>query len=228
MKSLALRVKNLRVVVAGKTVVESADIAIARGEVGVLGGANGGGKSSLVNAIMGNSNYQIKEGLIELSGENITALTPDERTKKGLYVTWQNPVMIPGVKVFSLAKAMREQQGEEIKSLVALKNELESKAVEVGLTPQHINRSINDGFSGGERKRLELLWLLWSKPKVVVMDEIDSGMDEEGRSLLVTIIKKLAKQGVAFLIITHYDSMITALGAARIWGMKNGRLSARE
>lgn len=228
MKSLALRVKNLRVVVAGKTVVESADIAIARGEVGVLGGANGGGKSSLVNAIMGNSNYQIKEGLIELGGENITALTPDERTKKGLYVTWQNPVMIPGVKVFSLAKAMREQQGEEIKSLVALKNELESKAVEVGLTPQHINRSINDGFSGGERKRLELLWLLWSKPKVVVMDEIDSGMDEEGRSLLVTIIKKLAKQGVAFLIITHYDSMITALGAARIWGMKNGRLSARE
>ena len=228
MKSLALRVKNLRVVVAGKTVVESADIAIARGEVGVLGGANGGGKSSLVNAIMGNSNYQIKEGLIELGGENITALTPDERTKKGLYVTWQNPVMIPGVKVFSLAKAMREQQGEEIKSLVALKNELESKAVEVGLTPQHINRSINDGFSGGERKRLELLWLLWSKPKVVVMDEIDSGMDEEGRSLLVTIIKKLAKQGVAFLIITHYESMITALGAARIWGMKNGRLSARK
>lgn len=228
MKSLALRVKNLRVVVAGKTVVESADIAIARGEVGVLGGANGGGKSSLVNAIMGNSNYQIKEGLIELSGENITALTPDERTKKGLYVTWQNPVMIPGVKVFSLAKAMREQQGEQIESLVALKNELESKAVEVGLTPQHINRSINDGFSGGERKRLELLWLLWSRPKVVVMDEIDSGMDEEGRSLLVTIIKKLTKRGVAFLIITHYDSMITALGAARIWEMKNGRLSARK
>lgn len=228
MKSFALCVKNLRVLVAEKVVVESVNIKLDAGEVGVLKGANGGGKSSLVNTIMGNPNYQISEGLIELGGENIGALAPDERAKRGLYVAWQNPVMIPGVKVFSLAKAMRESSGEQIKSLVALKQELEKKAGGLGLTPQHLNRSINDGFSGGERKRLELLWLLWSKAKVVLMDEIDSGMDEEGRRLMVEIVKKLSKQGIAFLIVTHYDSMISALATSWIWEMKNGRLSARK
>ena len=158
----------------------------------------------------------------------ILMLNVDERARQGLFVAWQNPVTLPGVSVFALAKAALEAGGKKIEKLTELKAQLEVLAIRVGLTIEHVERSVNEGFSGGERKRLELLWLLLLEPKVAILDELDSGMDQGGRKLLIEIVQERKKRGMATLIVTHYEEMREKLEADKEWEMKNGQLQVRR
>lgn len=222
-----LTITSLSAVIENKSVLNGVSAKLKPSQIMAIIGANGGGKSSLAQVLLGNPEYEIKQGEIVYDGVDLIKLSVDERARRGLYVAWQNPVTIPGVTVFALCKAAYEARGEKIDSLSSFKQKLEKLALEVGLTEAHISRFVNDGFSGGEKKRLELLQLLILKPKLVVLDEIDSGLDKSGRELIIKIIKQLKDGGASFIVISHYEQLIEKIKAEIVMEMVNGQLHPR-
>lgn len=225
-----LSITNLQVTVKGKTVIDGLSLELFEGETAFLMGANGSGKSSLANVLLGNKEYRISniEGAkITFDGKDLLAMTTDGRAKAGLFVAWQNPIAIPGVSVFNLCKSSYEAMGNTIPSLTEFKKTLEDLAKKVGLTNSHVVRNINEGFSGGEKKRLELLQLLLLKPKLAVLDEIDSGIDSEGIKMTVKILQEMKEQGTSVILITHNKKLLDEVSADHKWEISNGRLSTR-
>ena len=195
-----LDIKNLQISVEDRSVLNGFDLQIKVGQVIALLGPNGSGKSSVAMALLGNPNYKVTDtSRIEFLGKDIKQLSVDERAKAGLYVAWQNPVSIPGVTVFNFCKSITSQTG----TLVEFKKYLEELLVKVGLPQEYISRGVNEGFSGGERKRLEMLQLLLLAPKLAVLDEVDSGLDSKGVQILAEIVNELKAIGTSFLLITH-------------------------
>lgn len=218
---ILLSIKGLCVEVAGKSVLRGMDLEIGTRQIHALMGANGSGKSSLANTLMGNPSYRAVGGRVMFGGGDLLAMTPDERSRAGLYVAWQNPITIPGVSVFSLCKASYEAHGRTIKKLTEFKKRLEELAVEVGLTKEYVGRGVNEGFSGGERKRLELLQLLLLKPKLAILDEIDSGLDARGVKILIEIMREMSGWGTSFLLITHNKQLLDSVGVDKVWQIMN-------
>ncbi len=230
MKSSLLVVEDLRVVVDGKIVIDGVSARVGKGEVIALLGSNGSGKSSLAMTLMGHTAYSIQrtaETKIELDGKDLLEMTSDERAKTGLFVAWQNPVSIPGVSVFNLCRASYEAMGKTINTLTEFKKQLETLAQVVGLTPEHIGRNVNEGFSGGEKKRLELLQLLLLTPKLVILDEMDSGLDSKGIGVVVATVNEMKKQGTSFILITHNKRLLEDIAVDTVWEMKHGQLQTR-
>ncbi len=226
MKNL-LEISDLAGSIGQKKVLKNISFQLKAGSLLAIVGANGGGKSSLAQILMGNPEYLVEQGSITYDGSDLVSLKVEERASLGLYVAWQNPVTIPGVTVFSLCKAAYEANGHTIKKLVEFKKLLEELAVSVGLTAEHVARFVNDGFSGGEKKRLELLQLLLLKPKLVVLDEIDSGLDQDGRALIVKVARELRSGGTGLIVISHYEQLINELKPDNVMEMANGQLQAR-
>jgi Fe-S cluster assembly ATP-binding protein len=195
-----LDIQNLQITVEEKVVLEGFNLSIKEGQVVALLGPNGSGKSSVAMTLLGNSNYKILDASkIQFLGKDLKKLSVDERAKSGLYIAWQNPVSIPGVTVFNFCKSITTQTG----TLVEFKKYLEELLVKVGLPKEYLSRGVNEGFSGGERKRLEMLQLLLLSPKLAVLDEVDSGLDTKGVQILAEIINELKAKGTSFLLITH-------------------------
>lgn len=225
MKQPLLSVSDLQVLMGDKTVVDKISFVIGFQEVVALVGANGSGKSSLAMALLGDARYQILEpSRLVFEGKDLLKLTADERAKAGLFVGWQNPVSIPGVTIFSLCKACYEASGRTLPPLVEFKKSLEKLAIKVGLPSEYIGRSVGEGFSGGEKKRLELLQLLLLAPKLAVLDEVDSGLDASGVKILMKIVEEMKQTETSFVIITHNPKMLADLAIDKTWEMKNGRL----
>lgn len=223
-----LVVKNLVVQVNNKAVLKSVNLRVESGEVVALTGVNGSGKSSLAMTLLGSDVYQVKKGSIFFNKTDLLELGVEERVRHGLLVAWQNPITVPGVTVFSLAKAAYEVKGYKIQSLVEFKQRIEQLLTRVGFTKEVVSRSINDGFSGGEKKRLELFWILLLEPKLVVMDELDSGLDVGGRDLVIEIIQELRVKNCAVIVITHYPELLNTIKPDRIMEMRNGRIVKDE
>ena len=233
MKIPLLKIKDLQVVVGTKTVIDNFNLEIEAGKVLVLMGANGSGKSSLAMTLMGDSRYKITNDLssVKFGGKDLLTLRPDQRAKKGVYVAWQNPVSIPGVSVFSLCKASFEACGNKLGELVGFKKRLEELAEKVDLPKEYIGRDVNEGFSGGEKKRLELLQLLLLQPKLAILDEIDSGLDVDGLKGVGEIVNELKEKGTTFILITHYKKLLDYVDVDQICVMKSGkviRMGGRE
>lgn len=229
-----LLVENLSVAVEGKMVLADFDLEVRASEVVALTGPNGSGKTTLAQVLMGNSKFEIRNTKqirntkptspkIIFEGKNLLKMTIDERARAGLYVAWQSPVAIPGVTVFSLCKALGHARGklEEFNSLGDFKKYLEGLAVKVGLNKEYIGRNVNEGFSGGERKRLELLQLLLFAPKLAVLDEIDSGLDARGVEILKEIIGEMKLAGTSFVLITHSKKLLNELEVDKTWKITN-------
>ncbi len=221
MKNVLLEIANLEVSVDSKIVLRDFAMKVSRGQVVALMGNNGSGKTTLAQVLMGNSKFKIRNTKVTFERKDLLAMSADARSRAGLYSAWQNPVTIPGVTVFNLCKSSYEAHGYKIPKLVELKQKLEELAVKVGLTKDYVSRNVNEGFSGGERKRLELLQLLLLKPKLAILDEIDSGLDSDGVKILIKIVTQMKQAGTAFVIITHSKKLAKDMGVDAIWKTTN-------
>jgi Fe-S cluster assembly ATP-binding protein len=226
-----LAVRDLGVEIGGRQVLESVSLDIARGSVAVLMGANGSGKSTLGLALAGHPRYRVTGGRALLAGEDLLAMNAEQRARAGLFLSFQAPPDIPGVKnnlfIRSAVNAVREARGETPLDAFDFLGEARAAAGRLGLPEAMLNRPVNDGFSGGERKRNELLQLSLLRPRLAILDEIDSGMDVDGVRALVELVQSLRAQGTAFLVVSHYLQLIESLQPDAVLRLEQGRIVER-
>ena len=196
-----LKIKNLTVNIDKKEVIKNLSLRLQKGKIHALAGPNGSGKTSLCFSIMGHPDYKISGGEILLDNENITPLSTEEKAKLGIFLSFQEPPEISGVGVYSFLMTMIAKQGQ--KHAFAALNEAKEIVRSLGLEQSFLDRNLNEGFSGGEKKKCELLQLAVSEPRVAILDEIDAGLDADALKTAVKIIKKAAENGTAVLIISH-------------------------
>ena len=223
-----LEIKNLHVRVEEKEILKGLNLSVSKGEVHALMGPNGSGKSTLANVIMGHPSFDITEGEIHFLGENITEAAPDERARMGLFMAFQYPVAIPGV---SVAKYLRTvvNANREANGLKAFKirefAEATREAMELANIPQDFSsRYLNDGFSGGEKKRMELLQLAMLRPQMAILDETDSGLDIDALQTVAAGVNKFAGPEMGTLIITHYQRILHLIEPSKVHVMYQGRI----
>jgi len=219
-----LKVKNLKVRVEEKEILKGVDLSINQGEVVALMGPNGSGKSSLASAIIGNPKYEVIEGKIAFEGKDLSSFTPDERANRGIYLAFQYPAAIPGVTVREmLLSALRTRNKEVIVSALDLKKTVEIEAEKLHLSPELLSRGLNEGFSGGEKKKMEILQMRVLKPKLLIMDEIDSGLDIDALATIAQNVAEMVKeQKMSVLVITHYQRILNYLTPDVVAVMKDG------
>ena len=225
-----LEVKDVHVEVEGKEVLRGVSLKVASGEIHALMGPNGSGKSTLAYAIAGKPGYEVKSGDILLDGESILELEPDERALKGIFLGFQEPPPLPGIRLLSLVNAvLNKKVGKSITSHgdPAVYKRVVDALQRVGLTPAYASRELNVGFSGGEKKRVEVAQALVVEPEVVIMDEPDSGLDADGVRRVAEILGELRKQGKALLVITHYARLFRYVIPDQVTVLWDGRVAVR-
>jgi Fe-S cluster assembly ATP-binding protein len=224
-----LEIRNLHVSAGDKQILKGVDLHVRNGEFHALMGPNGSGKSTLANAIMGHPNLEVTEGQVLFDGEDITGSDPDERARAGLFMAFQYPVAIPGVTVAKYLRmvmnAHREGRGEEAISLKDFRKTVEA-AMELTRVPREFsNRYLNDGFSGGEKKRMEMLQLALQQPRLAVLDETDSGLDIDALRTVATAVNAVAERAeLGVLIITHYQRILHLIQPQFVHIMFEGRI----
>ncbi len=221
-----LEVKDLRVAVGGKEILKGVTLSVSSGEVVVLMGPNGSGKSTLFQAIAGNPKYEIVDGDILLDGESIKELAPEERFARGIFVGFQSPVAVPEVRFAFLLQAMMNiRAGKKLtEPNPQVLTQAQRIAAELGLKPEVFNRGIGAGFSGGEFKRAEVLQALLLKPKFVVLDEPDSGLDIDGIAAVGRAVTQLVASGSGVLLSTHYARVLKFIKPTKVYVMAEGRV----
>jgi Fe-S cluster assembly ATP-binding protein len=217
-----LKVKNLKVKVEGKEILKGIDLEIGKAEVVALMGPNGSGKSSLANTLIGNPKYEVESGEITFEGKKILDLKPDERAKLGIMMAFQYPVAISGVTVREMLLAALRGRGLTVSAL-DLKKKIALEGERLRIDETLLNRSLNDGFSGGEKKKLEILQVRILTPKLLILDEVDSGLDIDALALIANNVKELvAETGMSVLVITHYQRLLKYLTPDKVVVLKAG------
>ena len=210
-----LQVRDLRVDVGDRSILRSVSLDVPAGALLVLMGANGSGKSTLGLTLAGHPRYRVVGGSARFAGQDLLALSPEARARAGLFVSFQAPPEIPGVKnnlfIRTALNAVREARGEAPLDAFDFLGDARAAATRLGLPEAMLGRPVNDGFSGGERKRNELLQLALLRPRLAVLDEVDSGMDVDGVRAVVQLVQELRAQGTAFLVVSHYQQLIESL-----------------
>ncbi len=223
-----LEIHNLHVTAEGKQILNGLDIEVSRGEVHALMGPNGSGKSTLANTIMGHPALEVTEGEIVFNGDDVTETDPEERSRAGLFLAFQYPVAIPGVTVAKYLRmainAHREARGESQISLKDFRKDVEAAMELVDIPREFSSRYVNDGFSGGEKKRLEVLQLALLRPQIAVLDETDSGLDIDALRIVAEGVNKFSGPDMGVLIITHYQRILHLVEPDFVHVMFNGRI----
>lgn len=218
-----LELENIHVSVENSQVVHGVTILIPNGKVAALMGPNGSGKSSLVNAVMGHPRYQITQGRVVLDGEDITNLLTDEKAKKGIFLSLQYPPAIPGITVSSfLRNATQAWTGKNI-PVMEFKLLLEKEMQKIGMERAFASRYVHEGFSGGEKKRMEALQLILLKPKYALLDETDSGLDIDALNIVAQNIQRVSAE-MGILLITHYTRILRYLVPDEVCIMRDGHI----
>ena len=226
-----IEIKNLHASVEGKEILRGVNLEVSAGEVHALMGPNGSGKSTLANVIMGHPDYEVTEGSITFLGEDITEASPDERSIAGIFMAFQYPVAVPGVTVTkflrSVMNAHREARGEDAISLKDFRQTVEA-AMELTKVPRDFSsRYLNEGFSGGEKKRMEILQLALQEPRLAVLDETDSGLDIDALQTVAEGVNAVAgEQGdqMGILIITHYQRILSMVKPTHVHVLFKGQI----
>ena len=223
-----LEIKDLTVQVEDKVILKGANLAINKGEIHALMGPNGSGKSTLANVLMGNPFYQVVKGEVLYKGEDLLAMSPDERARKGLFIAFQYPVSIPGVTMSSfLRTALSARRGYE-KELIPVgefQKLLKQKMEELKIEPAIVTRYVNEGFSGGEKKRAEILQMALLEPEIAIMDETDSGLDIDSVKVVSEGINRMYEQSsreMGILVITHYSRILHFIKPSYVHVMFDG------
>ena len=219
-----LEVRGLHATVEGKEILRGIDLTVRQGEIHALMGPNGSGKSTLSNVIMGRPGYVVTEGTVLLNGEAITALPADERAKRGLFLAMQYPTEIPGVSVVNfLRTAYNSIKGGQVSALEFRKH-MKTQMERLGVEDSMVQRYVNQGFSGGEKKRNEVLQLAVLEPAVALLDETDSGLDIDSLKLVAESVNDLAGPDLGVLIITHYQRMLNYITPGFVHVMMQGKI----
>jgi Fe-S cluster assembly ATP-binding protein len=219
-----LEIRGLHATVEDKPILQGIDLVVKQGEIHALMGPNGSGTSTLSNVIMGRPGYVLTAGEVVFNGEVITALTPDERAKRGLFLAMQYPTEVPGVSVVNfLRTAYQSVKGEQVSALEFRKH-MKSQMDRLGVEDAMVNRYVNQGFSGGEKKRNEILQLAVLEPQVAILDETDSGLDIDSLKLVATGVDELVGPDLGVLIITHYQRMLNYITPDHVHVMIGGRI----
>lgn len=224
-----LEIRDLTVQVEDKVILKGANLAISKGEIHALMGPNGSGKSTLANVLMGNPFYQVVKGEVLYKGEDLLAMSPDERARKGLFIAFQYPVSIPGVTMSSfLRTAISARRGyeKELMPVSEFQKLLRQKMEELRIEPSIVTRYVNEGFSGGEKKRAEILQMALLDPEIAIMDETDSGLDIDSVKIVsdgVTRMYEQAQGRMGILVITHYSRILHFIKPSFVHVMFDGR-----
>ena len=219
-----LEIRGLRATVESKEILKGIDLTVRQGETHALMGPNGSGKSTLANVLLGRPGYLVSDGEVSLNGENILKLRPDQRAQRGLFLAFQYPTEVPGVSVVNfLRTAFKAVKGEDISAL-AFRKHMKEKMSLLGVDDAMVNRYVNQGFSGGEKKRNEILQLAVLEPEIAILDETDSGLDIDSLKAVAGGLDRLRGPGLGMLIITHYQRILNYITPDHVHVMIGGRI----
>jgi Fe-S cluster assembly ATP-binding protein len=219
-----LEIKGLRVEVEGQEILGGLDLAVAKGETHALMGPNGSGKSTLAYAIMGHPSYNVTGGQVLLKGTDITELSPDERAQAGLFLAMQYPTEIPGVSLTNFLRTAVNATREEDVPVRQFMKELREQMAQLDMDEKFLSRNVNEGFSGGEKKRFEILQMALLRPEVAVLDETDSGLDVDALRTVSEGVNRLRGPDLGTLIITHYTRILRYITPDHVHVMFEGRI----
>lgn len=223
-----LKVKNLHASVFGTQILNGIDLEVNAGEVHAIMGPNGSGKSTLSNVVAGRDGYEITEGSIEYLGQDIAELEADERACEGIFLAFQYPVEIPGVSNMAMLKAainsMRKYRGEDEMNAGEFLKLIRAKAELVEMKQEFLKRSVNEGFSGGEKKRNEILQMAVLEPKLALLDETDSGLDIDALKIVSQGVNALRSDDRAMVLVTHYQRLLDYIVPDHVHVLANGKI----
>ena len=223
-----LEIKNLHVSIGERKILEGLNLTVHDGEVAAIMGPNGTGKSTLSYVISGREGYEVTQGEILLDGENLLTLEPWERAAKGVFLAFQYPVEIPGVATMTFLKAalnaQRRARGEEELQTPELMKRVNDAAAKLGVAKEMLRRALNSGFSGGEKKRMDILQMALLEPSLGILDETDSGLDIDALRVVAEGVNSLRDKKRSFLVITHYQRLLDYIKPDRVHVMAKGRI----
>ncbi len=224
-----LEVKNLHVAVNGAEILRGVDLTVSAGEVHAIMGPNGSGKSTLAQALAGHPAYTITAGTATYEGKDLLALKPEERAREGVFLAFQYPVEVRGITnsyfLRSAVNAIRKHRGQEELDPLDFLQVLEDKLKTIGWDDTLMNRPVNEGFSGGEKKRNEILQLAVIEPRLAILDETDSGLDIDALKTVAHAVNKLRAPDRAFVIVTHYQRLLNYITPDRVHVLAEGRIA---
>ena len=223
-----LTIENLHAVVDGKSILKGIDLDVKAGEIHAIMGPNGSGKSTLSSVIAGNEAYEMTKGDILLNGENINELDTETRAHKGIFISFQYPVEIPGVSVTNFIKtainALRKAQGLEDMPASEMLKKIRQKAKLLDIDTKFLSRSLNEGFSGGEKKRNEIFQMAMLEPKLSILDETDSGLDIDALKIVANGVNRLRNKNNAVILITHYQRLLNYIAPDFVHVIYDGKI----
>jgi len=223
-----LEIKNLHVAVEDKPILKGIDLVVNAGELHAIMGPNGSGKSTLAHVIAGQKIYKVLDGEILYNGKNLLEMDPEERALEGVFMSYQYPAVIPGVNLAYFMKAavnaIRKHRGEPEMDAVDFLSFIKEKLAQVKMDESYLKRAVNDGFSGGEKKRNEILQMLALDPSLAVLDETDSGLDIDAVKIVADGVNKFRREDRAVVVITHYQRILQYMDPDKIHVLMDGRM----
>jgi Fe-S cluster assembly ATP-binding protein len=219
-----LKIEDLHVEIDGQEIVKGLDLEVGKGEIHAIMGPNGSGKSTLANVLMGHPRYEVTGGSITFEGEDVFELEPDERAKLGMFLAFQYPSEVPGVSVANFLRTAVNSVREEELSAMEMYRLIQDKMKIMQMDPKFAERYLNEGFSGGEKKRNEILQMLMLEPRLAIMDETDSGLDIDALQVVAKGVNELRGPDFSAVIITHYQRILRYIEPDHVHVMLDGRL----
>jgi Fe-S cluster assembly ATP-binding protein len=223
-----LSIKNLQARVEEKEILKGINLEVKAGEVHAIMGPNGSGKSTLASILAGRETYEVTGGSITFEGKDLLELSPEDRAREGIFLAFQYPVEIPGVSTINFLKtavnAIREYRGEEVMDAVSFLKMMKEKTKVVDIDESLLKRSLNEGFSGGEKKRNEIFQMAMLEPKLAVLDETDSGLDIDALKIVANGVNKLRSKNNAVIVVTHYQRLLDYIVPDFVHVLYNGRI----
>jgi Fe-S cluster assembly ATP-binding protein len=219
-----LKIENLRVEIDGNEIVKGLDLEVGKGEIHAIMGPNGSGKSTFANVLLGHPRYEVTDGTVTFEGEDVLELEPDERAKLGMFLAFQYPSEVPGVSVANFLRTAVNSVREEELSPMEMYRLLQEKMAVMQMDPKFAERYLNEGFSGGEKKRNEILQMLMLEPRLAIMDETDSGLDIDALQVVARGVNEVRGPEFSAVIITHYQRILRYIEPDRVHVMLDGRI----